>query len=103
MKIAVSSKGAGLGAWIEPDLETCGFLMIVDNKFRFNAIENTGNTIDMISQAIGEGIEAIVAGSIKDEIVQILKNKGIKVYVAQQGSILQLVEQVDKGTLNPLK
>ena len=30
MKIAVSSKGAGLGAWIHPDFLTCNFIVVVD-------------------------------------------------------------------------
>lgn len=102
MKIAVSSKGAGLGAWIEPNLSACGFLMIVDDHLKFSAIENKGNATDMINQAIGEGIEALISGTIEDEIIENLKSKGIKIFSAQKGSILELVEQVNDGTLMEL-
>lgn len=102
MKIAVSSKGAGLGAWIEPDLSKCGFLMVVDDSFKFIAIENEGNATDLITQAADEGIEALVAGTLEDEIIEILKGKEIKIFIAQQGSILELVEQVNTGNLMPL-
>lgn len=99
MKIAVSSKGAGLGAWIEPSLKSCGFLVVVDDNFKFVAIENKGNTTDMTNQAIGEGIEALVAGTLDDEIIELLKGSDIKIFIAQQGSILELVEQVNNGNL----
>jgi predicted Fe-Mo cluster-binding NifX family protein len=99
MKIAVSSRGAGLGAWIEPNLSACGFLMIVDDHLKFSAIEKKGNATDMINQAIGEGIEALISGTIEDEIIENLKNKGIKIFSAQKGSILELVEMGFAGEL----
>ncbi len=102
MKIAVSSKGAGLGAWIEPELKDCGFLMVVDDNLRFKAIQNTGNILDMINQGIDEGIEALVTGSVAEDIIPILRDKNIKIYIARQGSILELVESVRDGSLAKL-
>ena len=99
MKIAVSSKGAGLGAWLEPDLGKCGFLVIVDDRYKFTAIENMGSVVNLVNQAINEGIEAVVAGNFDDEIISILKKNRIKIFFAQRGSILELVEQANNGTL----
>lgn len=37
MKVAVTAKGAGLGAWLDPVFETCLQIVIVDDRDRFEA------------------------------------------------------------------
>lgn len=101
MKIGVSSKGEGLGAWIEPDFSKCGFLIIVDDNSRFTSIKNKGHLIDLINKAIEEGIQAFVTGSIDKHVLEQLRRKNVSVYLVQYGSILDLVEQINDGKLIP--
>jgi predicted Fe-Mo cluster-binding NifX family protein len=93
MKIAVSSKGAGLGAWIEPNLSKCGFLVIVDENFRFETIENNSGTTALIEKAIAAGVHTLVTGSLEDELLQLLQNNNIEIYYAQEGSVLELADK----------
>lgn len=93
VKIAVSSKGAGLGAWIEPDLSKCGFLVIVDENFRFETIENNSGTTVLIEKAIAAGVHTLVTGSLEDELLQLLQNNNIEIYYAQGGSVLELADK----------
>ena len=105
MKIAVSSRGAGLGAWLEPQFGMCNFLMIVDENNEFEVIENTSKCqteVDekrLASDLIKQGIRGLVTGTISDSALQILKDKGILVYLAEKGSILELVEKVRDNQL----
>jgi predicted Fe-Mo cluster-binding NifX family protein len=102
MKIAVSSKGAGLGAWLEPDLEKCGFLMIVDEIYHFEAIENKNSEIDLAREAVASGATALVAGRLQDSTRDFLLKNHIALYCAHEGSVLELVEKTSAGELNPL-
>jgi predicted Fe-Mo cluster-binding NifX family protein len=105
MKIAVSSKGAGLGAWMEAELNQCGFLMIVDEAGDFSAIENPAcheaaqNEITLAEAAIAQGVGALIAGSVGTAAQKLLRENGIGIYYAQSGSILELVEQYTDGKL----
>lgn len=99
MKIAVSSKGAGLGAWMEPNLAACGFLMIVDEKMHFSAIENKSDEISLAKTAITEGVKALITGALSESAKELLRQNGIQIYLAQRGSILELIDQLAEGKL----
>ena len=94
MKTAVSSKGAGLGAWIEPDLVKCGFLVIVDENSRFETIENNSRVTDLIKKAIDKGIQTLVTGNLEEDTFKLLKDKNVNVHFAQEGSVLELIEKL---------
>ncbi len=102
MRIAVSSKGAGLGAWLEPDINKCGFLVVVDDDLKFNAIENTGNIPELIDKAIHEEIQAIIVGNLDDQTINILKENNIEIFITRQGNILELAEQAKTNNLEHL-
>ena len=105
MKIAVSSKGAGLGAWLEPQFGMCNFLVVVDENNEFDVIENTSKCQSeddekrLAGDLIEQGIGGLVTGTLSDSALQILKDKGILVYLAEKGSILELVEKVRDNQL----
>lgn len=103
MKIAVSSRGAGLGAWLEPDLAKCGFLMIVDEENNFKAVENISGEMGLAEIARVEKVEALITGTLSEPAKNILHQNGIKIYLAQQGSVLELIEQVSDGKLQVLE
>ncbi|MDP2966742.1 MAG: NifB/NifX family molybdenum-iron cluster-binding protein [Pelolinea sp.] len=105
MKIAVSSKGAGLGAWIHPDFLTCNFIVVVDESRDFLVIKNQTNRqnesdeITLAKELIDKEIGYLITGNISKTIVDFLKSNGLTVYVANEGSILELIEQAEQGSL----
>jgi predicted Fe-Mo cluster-binding NifX family protein len=105
MKIAVTAKGAGLGAWLDPNFETCLQIVIVDDRDRFDAWLNPyreASAKDDPALAIKlteEKIDILVTGSISPQSLEKLGEAGIKVFCAERGSILELVEAARKHTL----
>jgi len=105
MKVAISSKGAGLGAWMEPVLGQCGFLVVVNEDRDFFAIENSNreaadfNELALVKEAVARGIDALIAGSLAESTRIYLQENGVKIYQAQQGSVLELVELLVDGKL----
>jgi len=105
MKIAVTSKGAGLGAWLDPNFESSLQIMIVDDRDRFEAWSNpcreTCGKEDaaLASRLCEEKVDIVVTGSISPASLKKLGEAGIEVLYAEQGSILTLVEAARNHTL----
>lgn len=105
MKIAISSKGAGLGAWIEPDLKQAGFIVVVDEDGGFSAVEKPLDVNpdqierEFIKSALQEDINVFIAGSLEADSCNLLRNKGVMIFTASKGSILELVEAYNNGQL----
>lgn len=108
MKIAVTAKGAGLGAWLDPVFETCLQIVIVDDRDRFEAWMNPyregnpGEHLSLAAKLVEEKIDTLVTGSISPQSLQKLSQSGVEVAYADSGSILELVEAARNHTL-PLK
>lgn len=109
MRIAVTAKGAGLGAWLDPNFETCLQIVIVDNRDRFEAWmnpyheANTKNNLSLAIKLIEEEIDILVTGSISSQSLKKLNEAGIEVLFAERGSILELVEAARNHSLNPFR
>ena len=107
MKIAVTAKGAGLGAWLDPDFESCLQIVIVDDRDRFEAWMNPyrdASTKDSLALAIKlaeEKVDMLVTGSISPQSLEKLGEAGIEVFCAERGSILELVEAARNHKLPP--
>ncbi len=105
MKIAVTSKGAGLGAWLDPNFESCLQIMIVDDKDRFEAWSNPCREVSaedkaaLATRLCEEKVDIVVTGSISTASLKRLGEAGIEVLCAEQGSILTLVEAARNHTL----
>lgn len=105
MRIAVTAKGAGLGAWLDPNFETCLQIVIVDDRDRFEAWLNPyreASTKDSPALAIKlteEKVDILVTGSISLQSLEKLGGAGIKVFCAERGSILEIVEAARNHTL----
>jgi len=105
MKIAVTAKGAGLGAWLDPVFESCLQIMLVDDRDRFEAWMNPfreagiQGSLDLARKIIEEKADILVTGSLAPNALQLLREAGIVVYRAERGSILELVEAARSGTL----
>jgi predicted Fe-Mo cluster-binding NifX family protein len=108
MKIAVTAKGAGLGAWMDSEFETCMQIVMVDDRNRFEAIENPfrdpgfTDPLTLANILIAENVDALITGTLSPEALKKLRSAGIVVYRAEAGAILDLVEAVRNHALSPV-
>lgn len=108
MKIAVTAKGAGLGAWLDPIFEACMQIVIVDDRNSFDAWMNPfreAEPLDGVALAqklVEEKVDALITGEILPPALDCLRSAGIKVFTANQGSILELVEAARLHALSSL-
>ena len=107
MRIAVTAKGAGLGARLDPHFGKCKQLLLVDEDDRFDAwprevsSESGGQGILLAKRLIGAGCDALITGVIKQKAYEKLHKGGIDVYLAEAGSVIELVDLVRDGSLSP--
>jgi predicted Fe-Mo cluster-binding NifX family protein len=102
MKVAVTAMGAGLGAWLDPDFIRCRQIVIVDDHDRFEAWENStpdqspADGRQLAQHLIAAEIGVLVTGVIPSQIEDALSRAGVKVRLAEKGSVLELVEEARK-------
>ncbi len=100
MKIALTVKGAGLGAWLDEDFSHCGHVMIVgeDNRFTSwpNPIHNDPKAQGALlaEKVIAENIDVLITGTISQETQNKLEETGIEIVVRDGGTVFELVERV---------
>ena len=105
MKIAVTSKGAGLGAWLDPDFDRCLQAVIVDEESRFESLagptlgksEEPGKSL--AERLVMEQVGGVVTGVLSPAALEIFQAAGVQVFGAERGSVLQLVEAALEGSL----
>ena len=107
MRIAITSRGAGLGARLDPHFGKCKQLLIVDDDDGFDAWENPANDqpggqgISLAKRLAETSCDCLITGVINPQAYDVLHEHGIAVYLAEEGSILELVESVREGSLKP--
>jgi len=107
MKIAVTAKGAGLGAWLDPEFEKSLQIVIIDDTDRFTSFQPqlllSGGRPGVAAAArlVEERIDVLVTGSIQPEASSPLRAAGIAVLQAESGSVLELVEKARRKELLP--
>ena len=107
MRIAITSRGAGLGARLDPHFGKCKQILIVDDEDRFDAWENPasdesgGQGILLAGRLAETSCDGLITGVINPQAYDLLREGGIDVYLADKGSILDLVELVRDGSLQP--
>ena len=107
MKIAVTSKGAGLGAWLDPDFDHCLQVVIVDDEGRFQSWPGPSQSgsedvaKSLAERLVVEQVGGLVTGVLSPAALATLHAGGVRVFLAQQGSVLQLVEAAHAGSLLP--
>lgn len=108
MNIAVTAKGPGLGAWLDPDFGTCGHVMVVDDRDRFRSWPNAFGATEVVDdiglaqRLVEEHVDALVTGTLSLEAYAVLKAAGVAVYLSKVDAILTLVEKVREGALAPV-
>lgn len=98
MKIALTVKGVGLGAWLDDDFALCGFVMLVDDDDRIESWKNPALEIDDDHPhrltALIEQLEPdiLVTGKIPAEHEESFTAQGILVLSDCHGFVLELLE-----------
>lgn len=99
MKIALTVKGVGLGAWLDDDFAHCGFVMLVDDDNQFESWKNPAAEIEgQPSQELTAFIaqvkpDVLVTGKIPDAHMAHLTSQGIQVLSDREGFVLELLDE----------
>lgn len=98
MKIALTVKGVGLGAWLDEDFAHCGFVMSVDDDNRFDAWKNPTPAVeDESNHELAEVIlkakpDILITGKISAAEKAAFMSQGVHVLEDQSGFVLELLE-----------
>jgi len=98
MKIALTVKGVGLGAWLDEDFAHCGFVMIIDDDNRFDSWKNPTPEVEEDSnQTLAEIIlqakpGILITGKISAAEKAAFASQGIQVFDNRTGFVLELLE-----------
>lgn len=100
MKIALTVKGAGLGAWLDEDFGHCGHVMIVGDDNRFTSWSNPYRSDSEIQgtllaeKVIPENVDVLVTGRISQEIQDKFEEADINVVVRDNGTVFELIDEI---------
>lgn len=101
MKIAVTARGAGLGAWLDESFAHCMQIVVVDEKDRFEAWDNPYReeqeeiAADKLANwFIQADIPVLITKAIPQKERRKIEQNGIRVVIAENGAVLDLVEKV---------
>lgn len=100
MKIALTVKGSGLGAWLDNRFIDCMQVMFVDENNEFDSWVNPyrekgyKNALALADAIIAENINILVTGPLSPKISDYFQAAGVKVVVKDDGTVLDLVEEV---------
>lgn len=99
MKIALTVKGVGLGAWLDDDYAHCGFLLLVDDDNQFESWKNPAAEIEsqppeeLTTFIITAKPDVLVTGTISAMDKEFLTTQGIRVMDNCTGFVLELLDQ----------
>lgn len=100
MKIALTVKGAGLGAWLDDDFAHCGHVMVVEEGYQFTSWINpdkesvTDGAENLLNSIILEDVDFLVTGKISTSEKEILVKAGVKVIENKDGAVLNLLDEI---------
>jgi predicted Fe-Mo cluster-binding NifX family protein len=106
VSLIVTARGAGLGAWIDEDFAHCKQIVLVESGDTFDAWENSfGN--DSSGVALARRIlsstvhlEGLLTRGIGLDALAVFRAHDVPVYLAEMGSVLELVEMARNGKLD---
>jgi predicted Fe-Mo cluster-binding NifX family protein len=98
MKIALTVKGVGLGAWLDDDFAHCGFVMIVDDDNRFDSWKNPTPEVEgdanheLTDIILQEKPDILMTSKISAAEKAAFMAQDIHVLEDQSGFVLELLE-----------
>lgn len=106
MKVAITSRGANLGAELDPRFGRARFFVVVDtetdrstvhdNKGNLNALGYAG--IKAAEAVLRLGAHAVITGNVGPKALATLKAGNVKVCVGATGQVRQALEQFSAGS-----
>lgn len=99
MKIALTVKGAGLGAWLDDSFASCNQVMIVEDNNRFTAWLNPFHD-DLSAPAlladaiIKENVDVLITSQISAEAASKISIAGINLVTKNGGTVFDLIDEV---------
>lgn len=103
MKIALTVKGSGLGAWLDDDFAHCGHVMVVEEDYQFTSWENpdkeaeTDGPENLYNAIISENVDFLITGRISPIDKERMENAGVKVIENKSGAVLNLLDGINKS------
>ncbi len=106
MNIALTAKGPGLGAWLDPNFGQSMHVMIMNDRNRFKTWPNSyreteAGDVPLAQQLVEQQVDAVVTGVLSPDAYALLAEANIPVYLVEVDAILTLTETVREGTLQP--
>lgn len=100
MKIAISSTGKDLEAFIDRRFERCSYFLIVDTEtmnydtvFNIGTAKKDGTSSTALDIILNNGVEAVITGDMRRATQKILSNAKKKVITGVTGRIKNVVEE----------
>jgi len=100
MKIALTVKGSGLGAWLDDDFAHCGHVMVVEEGYRFTSWKNpdkesvTDVAENLLNSIISEDVDFLITGKISSSEKESLELASVKVVENKSGVVLNLLDEI---------
>ncbi len=100
MRIALTVKGAGLGAWLDNDFANCMQVMVVDDNNRFTAWQNpyrngtSATELSLAEDIIKEKVDVLITAQISQEVINKISKAGIKVLIKTEGTVYDLIDEM---------
>lgn len=109
MRVVVSSNGSDLNAPVSPVFGRCPAYVIVDSDtLEFEALANPamsapgGAGIQAAQMVANQGAQAVITGNVGPNAFNVLASAGIQIYLAQGGTVREVVEAFKAGQLQCL-
>lgn len=106
VKLAITSQGKDLDSALDPRFGRCNYFIIVNlDTNEFEAIPNEslmasgGAGVKSAEFVAGRDVDALITGNIGPNAASVLRAAGIKVYVADSGTVRDAINRYKAGTL----
>lgn len=100
MKIAISSNGKDLDAYIDRRFERCPYILVIDTEtMNFDTFQNLGtikkdgSNSTALNIVLGNGIKAVITGDMRQGAYKILSNANKKIITGITGRIKNIIEE----------
>jgi predicted Fe-Mo cluster-binding NifX family protein len=106
MRVVVSSMGEDLDSESSPKFGRSPiFLFVETESMKFEAARNvaadatSGAGVQAAQFVAGKDVRAVITGEVGPKAMQVLHAAGIPVYLSKSGTVRQVVERLEAGTL----